>query len=190
MENVLCIDVSDERLWQAFKSGKENAFANIYRKNVRSLTSYGYKLTSDSTLIEDCIHDLFIELWRRRNYLSDITSIKLYLFRALDRKLKRKMVQQRKKSCNLSNLNGTCEMPLECNWISQQIEEENAKKLRKAIDTLSGRQREVLTMYYYEGRNYNEIAKVINIKYQSVANLMCQSIRKLRKGMLYTKYAN
>ena len=186
MENPLHLNVSDRELWQDFKRGNKFAFSKIYRKHARGLFNYGYKLTADASLIEDCIHDVFMELWRRRGFLSDISCIKLYLLRALDRKLKRSMIRQRSKSREVIMPGHACEMPLEFRWIDEQIAAENAEKLRQAMETLSCRQREVLTLHFYEGRNYTEIAKEINIKYQSVANLMCQTLQKLRKGMQFS----
>src|SRR5690606_10543545 len=75
--------------WCAFKNGDRNAFAEIYRQQVRDLLNYGYKVTSDRRLIEDSIQDLFFELWKNRAGLSDTTSVRFYLFKALRFKIMR-----------------------------------------------------------------------------------------------------
>src|SRR5690606_41088830 len=53
------------------------------------LLNYGYKITSDRTLIEDSIQDLFFELWKNRANISETTSIRFYLFKALRYKIVR-----------------------------------------------------------------------------------------------------
>ncbi len=53
------------------------------------LLNYGRKVTHDVALIEDSIHDLFIELWQSRANLTDTNSIKLYLVRSLRNKINR-----------------------------------------------------------------------------------------------------
>src|SRR5690349_5954376 len=73
----------------SFKKGDKAAFASIYKEYVRSLLSYGYKVTSNRSLIEDSIQDLFVELWQNRERISETTSIKFYLFQALRYKINR-----------------------------------------------------------------------------------------------------
>ena len=82
-------EVDEMALWRAFKSGDQAAFARMYQCYSRVLYGYGFRVTHDAALIEDCIQDLFIELWRTRENLSDTTSIKFYLFRSLRRRISR-----------------------------------------------------------------------------------------------------
>jgi RNA polymerase sigma-70 factor (ECF subfamily) len=55
---------NDPELWNAFRQGDEQAFAQIYRNYVKVLYRYGLKITPDTSLIEDCIQDLFVERMR------------------------------------------------------------------------------------------------------------------------------
>lgn len=74
-------------LWQYFKAGSREAFEKIYRTHIRGHLNYGYKVTSDKRLIEDSVQDMFFELWNHRSGLSDIMSIRFYLFKALRYKI-------------------------------------------------------------------------------------------------------
>src|SRR5690606_16061393 len=75
--------------WCAFKKGDKKAFSTIYKAHIHDLLNYGYKVTSDRKLIEDSIQDLFLELWQNRERLSETTSIRFYLFKALRYKIVR-----------------------------------------------------------------------------------------------------
>jgi DNA-directed RNA polymerase specialized sigma24 family protein len=53
---------------------------------VKALFAYGIQIVKDRAVVEDCIHDLFIELWNRKAFLSSTDSIKLYVFKSLKKK--------------------------------------------------------------------------------------------------------
>src|SRR3989337_3604546 len=80
--------------WYAFKAGDKEAFSRIYHQHVNALLKYGYKIHKNRSLVEDCVQDLFIELWKTRTNLSDTTSIKFYLFQAVRCKIIRKINQE------------------------------------------------------------------------------------------------
>src|SRR4051812_16730497 len=86
----------DIQLWDEFRRGNEQAFARIYNSHIRALLSYGTKLSADMNMVEDCIHDLFIELWDRKAFLGNTSSIKLYLFKGLKRKIIHALIKNRK----------------------------------------------------------------------------------------------
>src|SRR5579859_6471527 len=83
-----------DKEWRRFKNGDPRALEAIYRANIQSLINYGEKVNPDPDLVKDTIQDLFIELWRNRQQLSDIVLVKFYLFRALRNKLYRATSQQ------------------------------------------------------------------------------------------------
>jgi DNA-directed RNA polymerase specialized sigma24 family protein len=82
---------SDLEIWQSFKKGDKIAFAKIYQLHAKSLLNYGVtlRISSNLSVVEDCIQDLFLELWQSRENLADTDAIKFYLFRALKNKLMR-----------------------------------------------------------------------------------------------------
>ena len=67
---------SPSTLWNAFRQGDKAAFQQIYGLFSHDLLNYGYRVTNDRLLIEDAIHDLFIELWQSRSNLMETDSIK------------------------------------------------------------------------------------------------------------------
>ena len=90
-------------LWRNFKQGDEKALEAIFLMFHKELFQYGYKIAMQSAMVDDCIQDLFLELWQSRERLADNISLKAYLFRALKYKLMRAM----KKGQNISSLETT-----------------------------------------------------------------------------------
>jgi RNA polymerase sigma-70 factor (ECF subfamily) len=59
------------------------------------------------------------------------------------------------------------------------------RALKNAVKRLSDRQREVVYLKFYEGFTNDEIAGVMEIKKQSVYNLIFESLRKLEEYLNY-----
>lgn len=89
-------------LWNAFREGNREAFERIYALYAEELVSYAQRVTTNIQLIEDSVHDLFVELWQSRANLSGTDSIKFYLFRALRNKIHR--IQQRDEFYRVTDL--------------------------------------------------------------------------------------
>lgn len=175
----------DAEVWNAFRKGNEVAFQQIYNHFVRVLFSYGSKLSTDYTLVEDCIHDLFLELWERRASLGETTSVKLYLFKGLKRKIVRKLVKQKN---TVHTENGSpyafgVTYSHETSLICEQLSEEQHQRLMQAITKLTDRQREVLFLRFHANMNYEEIARLLSLNYQSVSNIMFRAMKTLRTEM-------
>ncbi|MGD1890616.1 MAG: hypothetical protein ACFB15_08475 [Cyclobacteriaceae bacterium] len=65
----------DTQLWNQLREGQQSAYLAIYEQFSDILYQYGAKFTSDRELLLDCLHDLFLDLWDRRQYLGPTDSI-------------------------------------------------------------------------------------------------------------------
>ncbi|MDZ7689958.1 MAG: sigma factor [Balneolaceae bacterium] len=83
-------------LWGKFIDGDLDAWEQIFQRYYSDLYGYGLKLTSRRELTKDAIHQLFVQLWDRRNYLSEVESVKAYLLASLRRSLLKKLNKRRK----------------------------------------------------------------------------------------------
>jgi RNA polymerase sigma-70 factor (ECF subfamily) len=175
--------MNDQQLWQQLKDGEEGALENIYREHVEALLRYGGQFSTDTGLIEDSIHDLFVELWRNRTGLGDNDNIRPYLLVALRRKLIRqiKRAQRIQSEADTREIEFLAEPSIDTAIIGREISEANAAALQKAMTQLSNRQREVLYLKYFEDMNYDDICEALGINYQSVRNLVSTGIKALRK---------
>src|SRR5690606_33786846 len=74
-------------LWAAFKKGDRQAFNGLVTIFYESLYRYGARLSADHRMVEDCLQDLFLDLWRRREFIAETEHVKFYLLKALRRKI-------------------------------------------------------------------------------------------------------
>jgi RNA polymerase sigma-70 factor (ECF subfamily) len=64
---------------------------------------------------------------------------------------------------------------------TREDELDTAKKIIDAVNSLPGRQKEIIYLRIYQGLSYEEISEVMNINYQVARNLFHQSIKSLRQ---------
>jgi len=175
--------MSDLLRWKQLKSGDKKALEMIYRQEADFLLTYGKKFSKNMPLVEDCVQDLFVELWRNREGLSNTDSIRRYLLVALRRKIIRQLGKSQKVESDKSpaDTDFAAELAIDTQLIAKELSEEQSKKLKVAFQHLSSRQQESIYLKFYAGMDYKDIAEVMDINYQSVRNLIFNALGKLRK---------
>lgn len=175
---------SDHALWFAFMQGDESAYAQLYKRNFYELYNYGVKLCSQPDFVKDCIHDLFIDLWKQRKRPRRITTIKPYLLKALRNIIfKEQRRQPRFQPVDLA-YNFEIESSSETIMINQQASQQQQQRLYEALSTLTQRQREAVFLRFYSQLSYEEVADVLGISTKATYKLMARAIEILRQKML------
>lgn len=176
----------ERAVWAEFRNSNRKALDYIFEKHVRLLYIYGGKICKDQGLVEDCIQDLFTELWNKRKVLGDTDNIKFYLFKSLRRKIVRRLsADQRFLGDQLKDQVAVkeVEFPIEFNIIQEQISNEREVMMKKALASLSERQREAIYLKFYEKLAYQQIAGVMDIDLKSAYNIVSKAIDTLRKAV-------
>jgi RNA polymerase sigma factor (sigma-70 family) len=167
--------------WNAFKEGDRQAFDNLFRRYYPVLFRYGIQITANREIVDDCIQDLFVELWQS-SAATQIKSVKAYFLKALKYKLFRQLKNpQTLQSTDQLEDNYSFEIGHDQFIASREDELSTTKKILIAINQLPNRQREIIYLKIYQGLNYEEISEVMNINYQAARNLFYQAIKSLRQ---------
>ncbi len=175
---------SDLRIWQSFRKGNKDAFQKIYFDHYRFLYNYCRKYTSDSSLVEDLLQDLFINILVRKDRLSDTDNIRLYLLGSIRRRLFKALNQKEHQVTDLfDSLNPSFhfEEGVEPSFGENEDENKTLKTIFKSVNNLGARQKEIIYMKYFSGLNNKEIAEVLGVSYQTVRNTLCNALRNIRK---------
>lgn len=175
---------SDLEVWYAFDKGDEMAFNYIYRCFTPAMFSFGIQITKNVELVQDCIQNIFIDLRRKRGTLSEVVSIKSYLFKILQRELFRAIKKEGNHSTPEIELPGNAfliEVSHETKVIQIESENEINSQLEKALNQLTPRQRQALILLYEEGMSYREIAQVLEFsEVKSARKLIYRAIDTLK----------
>lgn len=175
---------NQSELWNKLRAGEKSALQAIYDQESGYLYNYGRKIFQDATIVEDAIHDLFVEIWQKRERLGSTDSIRKYLAASLRRKVISGIKKQSKSQSveSFDQIDCNPELAIEELIISQEITEEKAAKLKKAFEALSSRQREIIYLKFYQGLDYEQIAEITGINYQSLRNTISIGIKKMRES--------
>lgn len=172
----------DATLWKDFLAGSFEAFEKIYQQHFTSLLSYGKRLNDNVEIVKDAIQDLFIELWNNRQNLSKNVVINFYLLKALRYKLLKYAISKIFHLADFTEVDfGIYESSAEINLSEKQVNDIARESMQVAIHTLSPRQQEAIFLSYYQGYSLKKISDLMNMNYQSVANLIQRALTSLRK---------
>jgi RNA polymerase sigma factor (sigma-70 family) len=171
----------DILLWESFREGDREAFATLFRNHYEQLYRYGTKFTANVGLLEDAIQELFIELWQAKNR-NPVASVRAYLLKSL----KYKLLKEHRKSRLLfpvTDGDGRFEWSQESLMIAGEEDREKKQRIINALAGLTGRQKEIIYLKYYQNLGYDEISEIMNINYQVARNLLSQAIKSLRNRL-------
>jgi RNA polymerase sigma factor (sigma-70 family) len=174
---------SETEWLQRLKQGDEKALAFLMREHYSDIFNYAAKFSKDSALISDCIQEVFISLWQRRESATAILSLKYYLLRAVKNKVLKALHVNNRTAYQADIQNGYeffQEFSIEKKIIERQISEEKAEKVKQVLSLLSKKQQEIIYLKYYQHLDYGQIADLMSITRQSVYNLLHETIQKLR----------
>lgn len=133
-------------------------------------------------MLEDCIQDLFVELWQNRKE-APVHSIKAYLFKSLKYKIF-KALRQAGATAG-PDLSEALHFELSHDTVLVKDEErrERLGLLNKAMHQLTNRQKEIIYLQYYQQLSYEEVSEVMEINYQAARNLLYQAMKSLKNLM-------
>ncbi len=179
-------ELDDSTLWQRFKAGNDLAFSILYKKYVQRLFNYGMHTCYDRELVMDCLQELFGRLWDKRSQVADVELVHSYLYKSFRRLLLNKIEQNRRRTLFFfkPEVRGfELLTSFEDSIILEETSTEQLESLRKAVGTLTKRQREVIFLKFYNELSYKEVAVVMEMGVDAVYNLMTKAIDSLRKAM-------
>lgn len=163
---------SDKLLWNSFKEGSRKSFQYIYDQNFEQLLRYGLKFSSNQSMVEDQIQELFIYLWQKKENLEIHGSITGYLLWSL----RNRIVKQQKatKTYSIENEYALLERS------DDSLDEDKFDNLLESLECLPPKQREVIHLKYFQNMDGEEIAKIMNITIGATYNLISRAVINLK----------
>jgi RNA polymerase sigma factor (sigma-70 family) len=173
----------DSILWSRLRTGDEKAFSVLFEKYYEHLVRYGNSFSKHSEKVQDCIQDVFADVWLYRNSLSDDANVKAYLLSSLRKRISR--LQERdhvfSKITSTDTIEFLFDFSIEHQLIIDESTADKVRQLNKLINLLPSRQKEALYLRYHQGLSVEQIADMLDVNYQSANNLLHRALLNLRK---------
>jgi RNA polymerase sigma-70 factor (ECF subfamily) len=173
-------------IWSLLKAGDPQALLALYDEYYIGLTRYGLKLTADPELTRDCITQVLLRLWDKRDRLPPVEHIRSYLFTCLRRELLSEQKSGHLRIIREGRSQREAEQEVisyeEC-LIRTQTNLEIREKLAGAFSRLTRREKELLRLKFFEVYSYDEIALQCGINKRTAYNIIHHALNTLRTAL-------
>ena len=183
LENEILLD-----LWQQSKAGDSVAFCGLADKLYRTLFNYATSFTSYRDYIKDAIQELLIHIWEKRQTIN-IQFVTIYFLKSLRNQLLQEFRRNKRPFLGIDEIeeitdNQTIETEIE----ESEAYSESQRRVKNAINELPKRQKEAIFLKFYEGLENEQIADLMQVNRQSVANLLFRAISTLKNQIPFISH--
>lgn len=179
------LKIDDSNCITYLHMGDSNAYSYLIKIYYPPLLHFAiHIIPNDMPAAEDIVFETFLKAWRRASDFSTINHLKNFLYlsvrNACNNYLRGKQREQAKED-DLITLSAYYESPDEDILFKEIVHTELMANVRKAIDSLSPQMRRIFILSYVKQMNNYEIAKQLNLSYQTVRNQKSKSLTIIRK---------
>ena len=184
----MCHSMLDDLiLLKKIKEGDVGTFEKIFRQYYTSLCMYAFGITGRKDIAEEVVQDVFYNIWKDREKIQILRSIKNYLFGSVKnhslRYLEHESVQQR---YNEDVLTDNTETDLSPHELLEYNELENL--ITNILNKMPERRRQIFLLHRMEGKKQKEIAAFYSISLKTVEAEMTKAYQALKRGIIKYDY--
>ncbi len=185
--------VSDETLMGRIQGGNREALGVLFQRYARLVRGLALRILRDHSEADDLLQDLFLFVYRKSSIFDPLKCsarswiVQMTYQRAIDR---RRYLHSRHFYTRL-DLNGAADLPdarlegrEEGDTFCQLVGNTTIQGL---LDTLTEDQRNTLSLHFFEGYTFGEIAVKLDQSLGNIRNHYYRGLDKLRKQMFPSK---
>ena len=176
----LTSQANESVLVQRFIGGDEQAFETLFKKHYQMLLKVGQFLINDIEQAEELVHDVFINVWQKRENINSQASFKNYLITAVRNRCFNHL-KAKKKTTSIDD---------DESWADELVADTatdtvaNLKEVNLAIEAAVSRLPEqcriIFQLSRYEGMSYKEIAETLGLAPKTVENQIGRALKTLK----------
>ena len=137
----------------------------------------------NSDLVKDSIQDLFVKLWTNRRNLGATSNIKYYLLTAMKHRLIDLSLAPVTTQLDLAGPGEAFRMEFSADseYLRREQNNQQIQSLLAALDQLTGRQKEIIYLRFFEELSYDEIAVMMDISVKGAYKLSYRALDALKE---------
>lgn len=183
-QKIVIDNLDDSALWNALKLGDEKAFSSLFKKYYNHLVRYGNSFSPFPEKVQDCVQDVFTDIWVYKNSLNDNVVVKAYLLSSVRKRIARLHERDHifRKTTTVDLIPFKLDFTIEDILIADEMMVFKVSKLNQLLNNLPPRQKEALYLRYHQGLHVEQIAELLDVNYQSANNLIHRALLNIRKN--------
>lgn len=166
------VDARESASLRRIAGGDREALADLYRVYHPRLFKFVYRLTRSYSASDELVNDVMLIVWQKAASFRGESSVSTWIFGIAYRQAMRRMSRTRLRLVP----GGRSEEPA----TDDTAETELTDWLQRGIDSLPPAQQLTVTLVFYLGLSYPEVAKVTNCPINTVKTRMYHARRNLR----------
>jgi len=175
---------SDDTLINRAQSGDEGAFVDLIRIYYPFVYAIVIGIVNNPHDAEEVVQDTFLNAYRSLAEYQEMAKFKNWLGEIARNRARSWLRKQRIDTIPIDEMGehtlGTQDLPEE-----QLIRREQRELIRRAMETLSEKDREIAHAYYLEGASYDELISTHGLSYNAIAFRLSRAKRQLTKRLRY-----
>ncbi len=173
-------DKKDDTLVQMTLLGDESAFEELVLRHERAVKGTAYKITGNTYSAEDASQDAFVSAWMSLSALREPDKFGAWVCAIAKNHARQLMVHYRSTVPDIS-LEDIENVAVD-DWRADMAREADAAELHGAVDALSEKIREAISLHYFEGLSVRAIADRLGVPEGTVKWRLSEGRKQLRKG--------
>ena len=168
--------ITDAEIIKELETKKKRGFDKLFKKYYKPLCIFSIKYVDTLFVAEDIVQDIFIKIWNRKEYVS-IKNLSTYLFVCT----KNTCIDyiRKKKPLYVDEYDETIH-PFE--YYSQKEIDEKVQLLKKKIEELPPKTKEVFKAIVFNNMKYKEVAKKFDVSINTVKSNLSRAYKILRRS--------
>lgn len=192
VNDTLSSDMSDQELLMRMINGEgaHGAFSELVEKHHKRFYAAAYRLLGNRQEAEDIVQECFLKLWRKPSiwkadkkakFSTWFYQIVLNECRMFWRKKKATTASSFSDDEHFERIVENASQDEHSDFGEQLDKQKRQVQLEQAIQSLPDRQREALTLCFYEALTNKEAAEIMNIKVKALESLLMRGKQKLKE---------
>ena len=177
---------NDVALIQRILAGDESAFASLVRKYQKQIHAYAWRKTRDFQIAEDITQETFLQVYQKLETLEDPTLFLKWLYAIVNHLC---IAWFRKNQVHAESFKETHIWEIETEAYSRYVAAEHAKMtaetqrdlVENLLVKLKEKDREVITLHYFEDMTSSQISEFLGISENTVKSRLRRARQRLKK---------
>ena len=174
----------DNTLIYRAQTGDEAAFADLMREYYAYVYAIVGEIVDNAHDAEEVVQDAFLNAYQGLGQLDDATRFKSWLAEITRNCARQWLRKQRDETVSLDEVNEQT-LQTEDSPDEQLTRLEQRELIRRTIETLPQKDRELVRAFYLEGASYDELTNTHGLSYNAVASRLSRAKRQLSKRLRY-----
>jgi len=161
----------------------KHRFEQLFRECFPPLCQFGRKYVGDLDAAKDIVHDVFINLWEKRETIDIDKPLRSYLYTAVHNRCLNHLRDNRRFVPR--------DLPAGAPELQELIDsgdvleqEELMQHINQVLASLPEKCREIFLLNRFDGLKYREIAEKLDISVKTVETQMSRALKRLREQLV------